>query len=158
MATLVEVVYPQQSSFSGTSQLNLGPYATSSTEVLIRAEVRGKINYQGISAGAGSVEVNEPLWALQWVPHTAAPADCVTTADGPNWLIRQQTGAQETRIGWSPDTDFVAYLASYPLVGDWGGQLVIGSPIDLWLSLKPPSGLAVPNYNVFASIRWWWSP
>lgn len=157
MPTKIEVVYPSNSSFSGTGQLDIGPFSSGTVETLLRAEVRGKINYQGLTAGTGSVEINLPLWALQWVPHTAAPADCVTTADGPNWLIREQTGSEETRIGWAPDTAFAGYLATYPLKAEWAGQLVIGSPVDLYLSLKSPSGIGTPNFNLFASIRWWWT-
>lgn len=157
MTVKVEVVYPTTSSFSGSGQLNIGPFASGTVQTLLRAEVRGKINYQGLTAGTGSVEANFPLWALQWVPSTAAPADCITTADGPSWLIREQTGSQESRIGWSPDTAFVAYLAGYPLKAEWAGQLPLGFPIDLYLSLKSPSGAGTPNFNLFASIRWWWT-
>lgn len=158
MATLTEVVYPTTSSFSGTAQLNLGPYTNGSTQVLIRAEVNGAINWDSQVISHPVVVANYPLWALQWVPHTAAPADCVTTADGPNWLIRQQIGRTDVQSTWSPSTSDAVLLGSSTLVGSWGGQLVIGSPIDLWLSVKAPSGASLPTFNLYASIRWWWAP
>lgn len=157
MATQIEVVYPSTSAFSGSSQLNLGPYPTLFTEVLLRAEVRGQINVQGITLAANGVHANFLLWALQWVPHTASPADCVTTADGPNWLIREQMGTQDLTSNWAPASGSGVDIVSYGLRAEWAGQLVIGGPIDLWLSLKPPTGVSVFNYNLFASIRFWWS-
>lgn len=158
MATLTEVVYPSTSSFSGTGQLNLGPYNNGSTQVLIRAEVNGVMNYQTVVMTHPTVLVALPLWALQWVPHTAAPADAVTTADGPNWLIREQVCHDDLQSTWAPSTSSGVLVASTILKGSWAGQLVIGSPIDLWLSIKSPSGLGLGNFNFFGTIRWWWAP
>ena len=156
MAPQVEVVYPSTSAFSGTGQLNLGPYFVPSVVKLLRAEVRGKINFQGAAVTSAGVEANFQLWAVQWVPHTAAPADCIVTADGPNWLIREQVGSQESRVGWEPSTGTAAYLAGYPLKADWAGQLLISGDIDLWLSLQAPTGVGIANQNLFASLRFWW--
>lgn len=156
MATQVEVVYPSTSAFSGSGQLDLGPFFVPDVVRLLRMEVRGKFNFQGLVASSSSVEANFQLWAVQWVPHTASPADCVTTADGPNWLVRQQTGTDETRMAWAPDTDTAAYLATVAISADWAGQLVINGSIDLWLSARAPTGVAIANMNAFASIRFWW--
>lgn len=156
MGTQVEVVYPSTSAFSGTGQLNLGPYFVPSVVRLLRMEVRGKFNFQGFVINSSGVEANFQLWAVQWVPHTAAPADCITTADGPGWLVRQQLGQDESRISWAPDTDNAAYLAGVPIIADWAGQLVINGDIDLWLSARAPTGVSIANMNCFASIRFWW--
>lgn len=157
MTVKVEVVYPSTSSFSGTAQLDIGPFPAGTVNTLLRAEVNGAMNWQSQVVGNPVVVVNTPLWALQWVPHTAAPSDCVTTADGPNWLIRQQIGRTDVQSTWAPSTSDAVLLGSSTLVGSWAGQLVIGSPTDLWLSLKSPSGIGMANFNLFASIRWWWT-
>lgn len=157
MATQVEVVYPSTSSFSGTSQLNLGPYALPTVATFLRLEVRGRVNYQGVVIPANGVEANTPLWAVQWVPHGNSPADCVTTADGPNWLIRQQLGTGETRVTWSPTTSNGVYLAGDPTVAEWAGQLIIGAAIDLYFSMRAPTGVSVANLNYFGSLRFWWN-
>lgn len=156
MGTQVEVVYPSVSSFSGTSQLDIGPFFVPDVVRLLRVETRGKFNYQGLVYGTSSVEANFQLWAVQWVPHTAAPADCITTADGPNWLVRQQIGQDETRIGWAPNTDNAGALVTVPICADWAGQLVINGSIDFWLSARAPTGVSIANMNAFASIRFWW--
>lgn len=157
MATQVEVVYPSTSSFSGTSQLNLGPYAVPTVATLLRCEARGMVNFQGATISATSIEANTPLWAVQWVNHGSSPADCITTADGPNWLIREQLGHSETRVAWSPSSNTAAYLAGYGFKADWAGQLIIGAPIDLYFSMRAPTGASIPTMNLFGSIRFWWN-
>lgn len=137
--------------------MNLGPYFVPSVDKLIRAEVNGKINFQAEAFGSSSVQANFQLWAVQWVPHGTSAADVVTTSDGPNWLIRQQVGSQESRVTWSPNTDTSAVLSGYPLVASWAGQLPIGADIDLWLSARAPTGVTIANQNLFASLRFWWS-
>lgn len=156
MSTLVEVVYPSTSSFSGSSQLNLGPYFVPDVKKLLRAEVHGAINYQGATIAVTSVVANFQLWAVQWVPHGSSPADIVTTADGDNWLIRQQTGQDDLITSWAPSTDDAAQLASLALNGWWAGQLAINTSIDLYMSTRAPTGVPVPNQNLFASLRFWW--
>lgn len=157
MATQVEVVYPSTTGFSGTSQLNLGPYAVPTVATLLRCELRGMVNFTGATITALSIEANTPLWAVQWGAHGFTPADCVTTADGPNWLIRQQLGDSSTRVSWAPASDDAAFVAGYGMKADWAGQLIIGSPIDLYFSMRAPTGASVPNFNVYATIRFWWN-
>lgn len=156
MATLVEVVYPSTSSFSGVAQLNLGPYLVPDVKRLLRAEVHGAINFQGATIAVSSVAANFQLWAVQWVPHGSAAADVVTTADGPNWLMRQQVGQDDSYTTWAPSTDNAGLLVSYGLNGSWAGQLAINTSIDLYMSLRAPTGVSVPNENLFASLRFWW--
>lgn len=156
MAPQVEVVYPSTSSFSSASQLNLGPYFVPSVNKLLRVEARGQFNFEGISLAANGVHANFQLWAVQWVPHTSAPADCITTADGPNWLIREQVGHSDTVGNWAPTSGPGVDLVSVGLYGNWAGQLLISGDIDIWLSAKAPTGVVIPNMNCFASIRFWW--
>lgn len=157
MTTQVEVVYPSTTAFSGSSQLNLGPYLVPDVTTLLRCEVRGQLNYQGQTISASSVTANFPLWAVQWVPHSAAPQDCITTADGPNWLIREQIGKDDVFEGWAPSTDAAASLLTYALRAEWAGQLAIGASIDLYMSMRAPTGVSLANANLYASIRFWWA-
>lgn len=154
--TLVEVVYPSNPAYTGPSQLDIGPFHVPDVNTLLRLEVHGKVNFQGIIFNGGSVEANFQLWAVQWVTGGAAPADCITTADGPAFLIRQQMGLNDTRFAWDQtSTDGVAIIG-YGLDAYWAGQLAINTSIDLWLSINAPTGVSVPNQNIFASMRFWW--
>lgn len=157
MAVQTEVVYPSISAFSSAAQLNLGPYFVPSVNKLLRLEAHGEFNFQGFTIGPAGVFANFQLWAVQWVPHTAAPADCITTADGPNWLIRRQLGTNDSVTDWTPPTNNAQVITSLALDGSWAGQLPIGGDIDLWLSAKAPTGVVIPNMNAFASLRFWWS-
>lgn len=154
--TLVEVVYPNTAAFSGISQLNEGPFFVPSVKRLLRAEVRGAINYQGATISNTSVFGNFQLWSLQWVPHGTPAQDCVTTADGVQWLIRQQIGTSDGAIAWAPSTTAAATLSTNGMHADWAGQLAINGDIDLYLSLRAPTGASIANMNLFASIRFWW--
>lgn len=157
MSTQIEVVYPSTSAFSGTAQLNLGPYTVPNVKTLLRVQHRGKVNFQGVSIGDTTVEANTPLWAVQFVPQGNAPADVVTTVDGGTWLIRRQLGSTETRLAWAPNTDTAAYLATVDLTDDWHGQLALGISIDLYLSMRAPTGATINNLNLFSSLRFWWA-
>lgn len=157
MSTKTEVVYPSISSYSGSSQLNLGPYNVPTVGRLLRAEVRGQFNYQGANYDASSVLANLALWAVQWVPAGDSPSDVVTTADGPQFLIREQMGTEDILTSWAPSTDVSALLLSYGLRSFWAGQLHIGESIDLYMSLRAPTSVTLANFNLFASLRFWWS-
>lgn len=157
MTIQTEVVYPSVSSFSSSAQLNIGPFGIPFVKTLLRLEARGQVNFQGVPLAANGVHANFQLWAVQWVPATAAPADCITTADGPNWLIREQTGTHDTTSNWAPTSGPGVDIITYGLKAEWAGQLPIGGAIDLWLSAKAPTGVVVPNMNLFASLRFWWS-
>lgn len=157
MAVQTEVVYPSTAAFSGTGQLDLGPYFVPTVAKLLRVEVHGKVNFEAVTFGTTGVEANFQLWAVQWVAHGAAAANIVTTADGPNFPIRQQLGDQESRVAWAPSTAISAVMIGYPLVGEWAGQLPIGNDIDLYLSLRPPQAVSINNENVIASLRFWWA-
>lgn len=151
-----EVVYPSTSSFSGTGQLNLGPFNMGTVYRFIRLEARGLVNFQGFTLSATGVLANWQLWAVYWVPTGTGALDVVTTIDGPQWLIREQTGAEDYVSQWAPSSDTSAGIQGYRLSGDWAGQMPINQDIDLWLSMRAPTGASIPNFNVFASLRFWW--
>lgn len=155
--TLVEVVYPSTSSFSGTSQLDIGPFFVPSVNTLLRVEISGRFNSQGAVFGSSSVEANLLLWGVQYVPTGSAPADVVTSADGPQWLFRQQLGNTDNRVSWAPDTDTAAVLGAAGTTGEWAGQQLGLGNIDLWFSARTPTGVAQGNVNYFGSIRFWWT-
>lgn len=157
MATQKQVVYPNTSSFSGTAQLNEGPFNIPTVNKLLRAEVRGKVNFQGVVIASTGVEANFQVWGLQWVPQGNAALDVVTSGDDNHWLIREQLGSQESRVEWTPSTNSAVYLAGYAMHEDWAGQLPIGASIDLYLSLRAPTGVSISNMNLFATLRWWWA-
>jgi hypothetical protein len=157
VVTQIATVYPTTASFSGTAQLNEGPFLVPTVNTLLRVEVRGKINFAGFVTGPGGTENNWQLWGVQLVPHGSPANDVVTNADGSNWLIREQIGSQETRVVWTPETNNAQYIAAYPLKAAWGGQLPINASIDLYLSLRAPSGASIPTMDLYASLRFWWS-
>lgn len=152
-----QVEYPSSGSFSGTGQLNLGPFFISDVVKLLRHEVRGQLNQQGQNGSDTAVLANEPLWAVQWVPAGNSPSDIVTTIDGPQFPIREQMGTIDLITTFAPDTADAAFFHSYGLRSFWAGQLVVNQSVDLYLSVKTPDGVAIPNSNLFASLRTWWS-
>lgn len=157
MATLAAVVYPSSVSFSGSGQTDLGPYIVPTCQTLIRAEVRGLVNYLGEGFGPTSVYANFLLWAVQWVPHGDPPANIVTQADGLQWLIREQTGTLDQQVAWSPSTADAVVLSSLATVANWGGQLPVNQSVDLYLSFRPPQDVSVSNTNYIGSLRFWWT-
>lgn len=157
MTTLVQVVYPNTSAFSGTAQLNEGPFFIPSVNTLIRCEVHGQVNFEALSLSATGVVGSFQLWSVQWVPHGTPAQDCVTTADGPRWLIRQQLQTSDYYTTWAPTSGPGVFLNGGSLTGKWAGQLAINGDIDVYLSLRAPTGAAIANQNLMGSIRFWWA-
>lgn len=140
-----------------SAQLNIGPYAVGSVTTLLRAEIRGKVNFQAVALSALSVEANWLMFGLQWVLHGAAPLDVITSADGDHWLVRERIGDTGSAAAWAPSSDVFGYIKGYHMGADWAGQIPIGSIIDFYVSFNSAEGVVVPNYNTFGSIRSWWS-
>lgn len=157
MATKSQVEYPHSASFSGSGQLDLGPFFISDVVRLLRHEVRGQVNIQGQSLADNAVMGNLLLYAVQWVPSGNSPSDIVSTIDGPQFPIREQMGTTDELTSWAPTTDVGAVLITYGMRSFWAGQLLINQSIDLYLSVKTPDGSSQPNSNLIASLRTWWS-
>lgn len=152
-----EVVYPSIASFNSNLLLSFGPYDSGTVVKLFRAEVRGKINYQGELIGSTTVEANFQVWGLQWVSHGSAALDPVTSTDDDHWLIREQVIGGTTRAVWSNATTDAYSLKGDTISADWSGQLLVSDHIDLYLVMRAPTGVTIDNMNFFGTIRWWWS-
>jgi len=150
-----QVVYPSTGAFSGTSQLNLGPFTAGPVFKLLQARLRGQVNFQGATLGATSVLANVILYGVQYGVHGFTPADVVTSAYDATWLIRQQLGHSDFITSWAPPTSSAPVIASLGLEGWWAGQQYINSTIDYYLSLRAPTGVAVANFNLYGSIEIW---
>lgn len=158
MATLVEVVYPTNTAFGGTGQLNIGPFTVPIVQTLFRTEVRGRVNFFAGDYTDGDFALeNVLLWGLQWVPEGDPPNDIVTSSDGPSWLIRESLGTHDKHFFWAPNTDTGVLYQSLATKADWAGQLPINQSIDLWFSSRAPTGVAPQKLNMYGSIRFWWS-
>lgn len=157
MATLIEVVYPSTTSYAGTAQLNLGPYEVPTVANLLRAEVRGQMNFQGSSIVDNTTITNPMIYGVQWVPFGDPANDVVTSADGPGWLMREVLGSTDYNTTWAPTTDTAALYGGNGMHADWAGQLPVNQSIYLYLSIKSPTGYSVVNSNVYATLRFWWT-
>lgn len=144
-------------SFSGASQLNIGPFFVGFVDKFYKVEVHGQVNYQGELFGSSSVLVNFPAWGVQQIPQGSAAADVITSFDGDAWFIRRQLGQDDNTAAWAPSTDTSAVLITNTLVDRWAGQLAVGGDTDVWFSMKSANGSALPNLNVFGTIRLWWN-
>jgi hypothetical protein len=153
----VQTEYPHSAAFSGSGQLDLGPFFISDVGKLLRHEVRGQVNIQGQSLADNAVLGNLLLYAVQWVPHGDSPSNIVTTVDGPQFPIREQMGTIDTLTAWAPTADVGAVLIGYGMRSFWAGQLPVNQSVDLYLSVRTPDGSSQPNSNLIASLRTWWS-
>lgn len=150
-------VYPMTTAFSGSGQLDEGPFNIPFVNSLLRLETHGQVNFAADAIIPTGVEANQQLWGVQWVLAGAGPQNVITSADGPQWLMRQQIHSGGTVGVWTPTTADANHIHTYPLQDEWAGQRHIGASIDIYLSLAPPSGVLVGNLNLFGSLRFWWS-
>ena len=154
---LLTTFFWNTASFSGTGQLNIGPFFVGFVEKFYRVEIRGEMNYQGASLTDTGVLANFPAWGVQQVPHTAAGEDVITSFDGYTWFARRQTGCLDYITSWAPTTDTAAVIAGVAMTEDWAGQLAIGGDTDIWVSIKTATGAALSNFNTFGTVRLWWN-
>ena len=157
MSHLLTTFFWSTSSFSGTSQLNEGPFHVGTLNKLFRVEVRGEINYQGASLADDAVTANYAAWGLQQIPHGDSALDVISSTDNDTWLCRRQTGSQDTVLAWAPTADVAAVMVSNTVADDWAGQLAIGADTDVYLVIKGSTSVGLPNFNTFGTIRLWWS-
>jgi hypothetical protein len=154
---LLTTFFWQTSSFSGSGQLNMGPFFVGFVEKFYKFEVNGQINFQGSAISVASVLANPIVFGVQQVPHTAAGEDIITSFDSETWLVRRQTGSQDLVTTWAPSTDTAAVLGSLATRDRWAGQLAIGGDTDLWVSMKTSNGSSTGNINTFGTVRLWWN-
>lgn len=143
--------------FSGTSQLNLGPFFIGFVNKLYKVQVRGQVNYQGVTLGSSSVLANFLAWGLLWVPHTAAATDVITSADDETWISRRQTGDDDYPVEIAPSSGTSGVLLTNAINDDWAGQLAIAQDADLWMCFKSSTGASISNLNTFGTVRLWWN-
>jgi hypothetical protein len=142
--------------FTGTSQLNEGPFNIGDVHKIFRAEVHGMVNFEGTDLGLASVLANVGVWGLQWGAAGYTARDIISDPDSDGWLMRQQFGATDTIVGWSPQTADAAVLHSYVITNKWAGQLDLGGAnTDCYLVFEGHTA-GLDNLNTFGSIRLWW--
>jgi len=157
MSHLLTTFFLDSSAFGGSSQLSLGPNDIGFVNKLFRCHVRGEINVQGQTLGTGSVGANFWAWGINIVPHGDTPDDVITSSDSDAWLIRGQAGRDDYISTWAPSTDECGIFAGYALADEWAGQLSLGdAEFDLYMCVKTAT-TALPNANLFATVRLWWS-
>jgi hypothetical protein len=144
------------SSFSGTGQLDEGPFHVGTVNKFFRAEVRGNINYEGVSVADTGVFANYAAWGLQQIAHGSSPLDVVSSADDDAWLMRRQTGSQDVVPAYAPNSDTGAFFVTNTVADDWAGQLAIGADTDVYLVIKGITGSGLANLNTYGTIRLWW--
>ena len=152
----ITTFYWSTSSFSGTGQLNEGPFHVGVVHKFFRAEIRGVCNFQGVVFGPTSVEANFPAWCLQWGPHGYTAYDTVSSGDGDNFLARRQVGSEDMNTAWPDGTTNSALIRTWSIADDWAGQLAIGADTDMYLTLRSSQGQSLDNFNTFGTFRVWW--
>jgi hypothetical protein len=156
MTHLLTTMFWSTSSFSGTSQLNEGPFHMGTVNKLFRFQVRGLINYVGTAVTDMSITANLPAFGVQQVPHGNSPNDVISSTDNDTWLVRRQTGENDTMGSWAPSSDTGVLFVQNAVRDDWAGQLAIGADTDVYLSIKTSTGQTLPDFNTFGTIRVWW--
>jgi hypothetical protein len=154
---LMTTFFWSNSAYSGSAQLNIGPFFIGFVEKIYKMEVRGQTNIQGVVVNSSSVRANFAVFAVQKVPHGAPAANIITTADSEDFFVRRQTGSNDVFSTFAPSTDTAADLVTYSTADDWAGQLAIGADTDLWVSFVASTGVVLSNFNTFGTVRLWWN-
>jgi hypothetical protein len=142
-------------SFSGSSQVAMGPFPMGDVNKLFRLEARGAINAQGASISTSSVVSNFVTWGVCLVPHGNSPPDVLTSSDSDTWLIRTGLGSTDLFTSWAPSTDTAGSLLSYAMNGDWAGQLSYGgNSMDAFVCLRAFTG-SIADSNSLGQARLW---
>lgn len=157
MGHLLSTFFCTTSAFSGSSQLNEGPFHVGTANKFYKLQVRGQVNFQGKAVAAGSVAANDFAVGVVIVGHGDAAPDVITSSDNDGWLVRGNFGRSDYTVTWAPSSDTGETLVTYAIKDRWAGQLAVGSDVDLFLCVKSTDGVALANLNLFATMRLWWS-
>lgn len=157
MGHLLSTYYWKQSAFSGTTQLDLGPFDIGVVNKLFKAEANGQVNVQAQAIGSSGVTSNELTWAVYWVPHGNPSLNIITTFDSDTFLIRRQTGSEDNYTTWAPSTATGVMNQTLATVDRWAGQLFLNQHADLWISMVTSTGAGWSNSNTFGTVRLWWN-
>lgn len=107
----------------------------------------------------GAVEVYNTMTALQWVYHSASPADLNTTnPTGGNWLARAnaQKAVQE-QVPLIESTEYT-YLEAIWVSFRWRGQFYVPEEIDVYVSFgADATRAAVPEQKMFVDYNVVWA-
>jgi hypothetical protein len=156
MSHLLTTMFFNDGAFSGTDQLSLGPGDIGLVHKLFRCHVRGQVNVQSETGAVGTVNANFWVWGVNIVPHGDSPDDVIESADSDAWLIRGQIGYNDYVTTWAPSSDDCGVLGGFGLTDEWAGQLnLAGAEMDLYFCIKTAT-TALPNANVFTTVRLWW--
>jgi hypothetical protein len=157
MSHLLSTFYFNSSAFSGSSQESIGPLEIGDVNKLFRCHARGAINAEAQTLATGGVMANFWVWGVNIVPHGDSPDDVITSSDSDAWLIRGQAGLNDYVSTWAPSTDDCGVFFGYGITDEWAGQLSLaGAASDMYLCIKSATS-GLPNANVFATVRLWWS-
>jgi hypothetical protein len=141
--------------FSGSSQVAMGPFPMGNVNKMFKLEARGAINFQAGTISTSSVISNFLTWGVCLVPHGNSPPDVLSSADSDAWLIRTGLGSNDLVNAWAPSTDTAGAQISYAMDGKWAGQLSYGNTAqDVFICLRAFAG-AVSNANTLGQCRLW---
>ena len=156
MTALKIVFYPSTGAFSGSGQLELGPFHVGVINKLTQVRLNGSANFEAAALIPTGIIANLAIYGIQWVPHGNSPGDVVLSAYDDTWPIRHQWGVTDWGTSWTPTANDANVMNTWGIWGHWAGQLAIGADTDLWFLLKSPTGQAIDNFNLFASLEAWW--
>jgi hypothetical protein len=142
-------------SFSGSSQIAMGPFPMGNVNKLFKLKARGAINFQAGTISTSTVISNYLTWGVCLIPHGNSPPDVLTSSDSDAWLIRTGLGSTDLVNAWAPSTDTAGAQLSYSMDDDWAGQLSYGGAAqDVFICLRAFSG-SVANANTLGQVRLW---
>jgi hypothetical protein len=143
-------------SFSGSSQIAMGPFPMGDVNKLFKLQARGAINFQGSTIATTTIWANFLTWGVCLVDHGSSPPDVLTSSDNDAWLIRTGLGSTDLINAWAPSTDSAGALGTFAMDGEWAGQTSYGGASqDVWICLRAFAG-AVASANSLGQVRLWY--
>jgi hypothetical protein len=151
------IFYYDQTSASGSAQINQGPFHLGTVNRLLQIEAVGTLNYQSQTLSVPTVLTNNILWGVSLVPHGSAVLDVLVSLDNDQWPIRQMIDFGSYVSWWAPSSAVGVAMVGAALNKLWRGQLILLADTDMYLSWGLPFGGSFADFNAVGSLRAWWS-
>ena len=158
MTHLITTFFWEATNFSGTSQLDVGPWNIGNVNKLFRLQTRGTVDFHSTNITSPTVFGSPVAWGVQIVAHGTSPSDVISDPDSDQWLMRVRAGTGEGNATWSPNSNTATTVQAVATADDWAGQLALGAVnIDAWVSFKGFPFLSLAEFDTYGTLRFWWT-
>lgn len=122
---------------SPSTAVNFGPFTTSAAvSRLLRARATASFAFPGVDLAPTAILDNIVAWGVQAYITGYTPLDLPADLGGYTFLWSELAASNAVAgAAWTPPANDLGWIGSTVAYRQWRGQIPIGNPVDLYLSV-----------------------